>query len=219
MITELKGAKTNATEMSGGLSRERKGIEIAEILSRPLGGLVSGTLVESDGGWCPIEEIRPGMGVMTLDGGLREPRKILRSEISAHVNATRGMLHVPPGALDNCSEAKLHDDQLVMIEHPVIEAYTGEPAGLFEARVLEGFRGIRRVHGTCRLAAYGLVFDDEEIVYANSGILMHCPGNADSGDGFFQRLEQGQAAALLKRIGEREEEARLGGFGAWALVA
>ncbi len=219
MIAELKGTETNTAEMQDGLRAEGKGIALSEILARPCGGLVSGTLVESDGGWCPIEEIRPGMGVMTLDGGFREPRRILRREISAHLNATKGMLHVPPGALDNCSEAKLHDDQLVMIEHPVIEAYTGEPMGLFEARMLEGFRGIRRVHETCRIATYGLVFDDEEIVYANSGILMHCPGKAGSGNGFFQRLGRVQAAALLKRIGEMDEEVRQGGFGAWPLVA
>ncbi len=219
MIAELKDEMLHEAGVRGGPSREGRGSAIAELLARPTGGLVSGTLVESDGGWCPIEEIRLGMGVMTLDGGLREPRRILRGEISAHANATRGMLHVPAGALDNCSEVKLHDDQLVMMDHPVIEAYTGEPMALVEAGMLEGFRGIRRVYEPCRLVTYGMVFDDEEIVYANSGILMHCPGRASGGSGFFQRLGQDQAVALLKRIGEAEEEARPAGFGGRPLVA
>ncbi len=178
------------------------------------GGLMDGTLVETDRGWRPIESLRPGAGIMSYDGGLCKLQEIRPVTIAAAACAERGMLHVPAGVLDNCSELNLHDNQWIMIDHPAVYAYLDISTVLIPARALEGFRGIARNHECRRRRVFVLTFADEEIIYGNSGVLFHCPGSEGRESGFFTRIGTTRARALLRLL----DEEQTGGMQPWMMA-
>jgi len=160
-------------------------------------GLIAGTMVETAAGWHPVEDLSVGDSVATYDGGLQVVRAISHGfwEPQSVAAQTEGLLHVPGGALDNCASLYLSDVQLVMIESPEAEKLLGEPAVLVPAAALVGFRGVERVFREDRVEMINLRFDDEELVYANTGTLIHCPSGAQSD--YFTRLSVSRARALL----------------------
>ena len=170
-----------------------------------LTGLVAGTLVETDCGWQPVETLRLGDRVQTYDGGLQSITRLQRIAISAEAMARRGVLHVPGGALGNCDALFLLDNQQVMIEDPVVEKYFGGTSVLVPAQAMDGYCGIRRFFGGHRTCAVSLGFADEELIYANSGVLFHCAVKPDVNSDFFTQLGPKSAQTLLQRImAERE---------------
>ncbi len=134
-------------------------------------GMIEGTRVEAADGWRPVESLLRGDAVYTWDGGLREIRAILREE----VRPVR-VLEVPGGALDNCAEMTLMPGQHMALDLPGAEAALGRPTVLVPAAALAGWRGIAWTNCKARrVEVVTLVFDEEELVWANSGALFHCP--------------------------------------------
>lgn len=170
-------------------------------------GLVAGSLVETDTGWCPVENLRVGQRVGTYDGGLQPVRRVGRAAMRPRALATpsEGLLHVPGGALGNCAPIDLLDEQLILIDSAEAERLLGDPSTLVPAAALEGYRGIERVWPEAEIEVISLGFDDEEIVYANTGVLFHCTGPKGENSGFFTQLDKGRARALLGVI-ERDPE-------------
>ena len=86
--------------------------------------------------------------------------------------------------------------------HEIAEAVLGRAAVLVQAAALNGFRGIRMRPIDRPVETVSLVFDTEEMVYLNSGCVIHSEGlSAVAGGamepGFFPVLDGVQAAALV----------------------
>ena len=161
-------------------------------------GILSGTLIAAEAGWCAVETLCPGDLVLTFDGG---PVPIVEIH-HAQASVPQGdwpMMHwpmqVPKGVLGNRSALRVLPGQLVMLESDLAETMFGDPFALVPARALEPWRGIAPCPPRTTEAAFGLVFETEQLVYANSGVLLHCPGVA--GGNFMQPgVDAGRYAPL-----------------------
>lgn len=174
-------------------------------------GLIAGTLIETAAGWRRAELLRVGDHVQTYDGGLRQLRRVERSYYGAGQGgyALEGILHVPGGAFDNCEEMFVMPDQMLMISSQVAADLLGTPSVLMPASALAGYRGITRVQPKGLIEAITLGFDDEEVVYANTGLLAHCASGASGATGaesdFFTTLDHGRAVALVSLLGQNRD--------------
>ena len=165
-------------------------------------GLIAGTLIETAVGWRRVELLRVGDHVQTFDGGLRQLRRIERSYYGAdHGGYTlEETVHVPGGALDNCEQISVMPEQMLLVTSEVAAELLGTPSVLVPAAALLGYRGITRQKSNRLIEAITLGFDDEEVIYANSGLLAHC--GAGQGSDFFTTLDFGRAKALVSLMGK-----------------
>jgi len=171
-------------------------------------GLIAGTRVETADGWKPVEQIRTGEKVHTYDGGLQPVKRIERTVFGAEVAEVfpDGLLMVPGGALDNCDAFYLLPDQHVLLESAIAEEVLGNATALVPAAALENYRGITRVMPVDLIEVVTLLFDDEEVVYANTGVMMHCAPKKAAGaalrgtmrSAFFKVLPLEQARAMVE---------------------
>lgn len=163
-----------------------------------MAGIMAGALVETEAGWRPVEMVTAGTSVSTWDGGFRNVRRVDRR----HVWAGAREVLIPGGALANCSDLCLLPGQHVLIESRIAEAVLGQAAVMVQAAALDGFRGIRMRPIDRPVETVSLVFDAEEMVYLNSGCLIHSAGLSDAvggamQTGFFPVLDGVQAASLV----------------------
>lgn len=95
-------------------------------------------------------------------------------------------------------------EQMLMIESQIAAELLGTPAVLVPASALEGYFGITQHQPEGLIEAISLGFDDEEVVFANSGLLAHCASKAmaASASEFFTTLDHGRAKALVHLMGK-----------------
>ena len=194
MFIEKSSAFTDAEKIVLGAVFAEKGLRTPR-------GMIAGTMVETSQGWLPVERVQMGMSVYTYDGGKKPVVAIERQTLGAELGTVYpdGLLLVPGGARDNCNAFYLLPEQHVMIESDIAADVLGAPAHLVPAAALEGFRGIQRVMPVDQIEIITLLFDEEEVVFANTGALIHCPkvaGDAERSD--FAALTEDQARALLE---------------------
>ncbi|MDT8854559.1 Hint domain-containing protein [Paracoccaceae bacterium Fryx2] len=169
--------------------------------ARLVSGLTEGIAVETAAGWQPVETLRRGDRVHTLDGGLRGIVAIDRNWLLPGEGAW--LVHVPGGALDNCADLLLLPRQQVMFDILPEDDMPDALVAMVAAAALEGLRGITRRAILRPLEAITLIFAEEEAIYANSGLRLHCPGvdtpaeDAEAGD--FTRLDLIAARELIRR--------------------
>jgi hypothetical protein len=185
-------------------------------------GLVAGTRVETARGWKPVEQVMTGETVQTWDGGLQPVTRIDRTTYGADLALAYpdGLLMVPGGALNTCDAFYLMPEQHVLLESTIAEEVLGRPAVLVPASALEGYRGIMRVMPVDLVEVVTLFFDQEEVVYANTGALLHCaPRNAagplpkgGAVSAFFEMLPFHRARALVELMCEESPWAGQGRF-------
>lgn len=161
-------------------------------------GLLANTSVESDQGWITAGQLHEGCLVQTYDGGLRAITRLERRPLSPL--AQLGLIHIPGGSLCNCSDLWLLPDQAVLIRDPLIEEVFDCAGALVPARDLQGHRGIARRPLDRPTDLIRLGFAQDELLYANSGMLLHAPATTGRRDGFFPRLNSHQARAMLALI-------------------
>ena len=164
-------------------------------------GLIAGTLVESATGWTPVENLRIGDAVQSYDGGLARVVGLDREWITASLGAY--VLHLPGGALDNCSDLVLLPGQNVLVDTLGDADFPDDLVVLIPAAALEGVLGTTRARIEKPLEIITPRFADDEAIFANSGTLLHCPGirqNAQQpASDFFTLLDPAQGAAFLRR--------------------
>lgn len=165
-------------------------------------GLVAGTLIEGSKGWMPVENLRIGDAVQSFDGGLVRVLGLGRY----WTTPARGdfAVHLPGGALDNCSDLLLLPGQHVLIDTLNDPDLPDAIVALVPAASLDGWFGARRVPLEKALEVITPRFADDEAIYANSGTLLHCPDirhttGAATSD-FFTVLDMAQAQRFLQRI-------------------
>lgn len=152
-------------------------------------GLTAGTMLDTPAGWRPVESLHIGDLVQSLDGGACRVVALDRQTIAGGAS----LIHLPGGALDNCTALTLLPGQSVLMDtFDAMEA----PFALVPARALTGFRGAEMRVFRRPVEVIMPIFAEEEVVWAQSGLLMQCAGIRDDAS-FFPRLDMGQAKALL----------------------
>ena len=159
-------------------------------------------MIDSATGWRAVETLRIGDLVHSFDGGARRVQGLDRNWLAPGEAA--GLMLVPGGAFDNCSDLVLPEHQHLLIDTLGDPDLPDAMMVLIPAAALVGFRGVRRVPVARPLEVVTPLFADEAI-YANSGALLYCPamahgaGRLPQGDDF-ARLDLASARALLRRI-------------------
>ena len=142
-----------------------------------LTGLTDGMCVETEDGWRQVSALRTGMRVHAFDGGLRPVRRIERLTFGADLPGLfpEGLILVPGGALGNCQDFYLLPAAHVLLSGGAVAAITGDVAALVQAEDLAGHGGICRAMPVDGIESVRIEFDDEEVIWANTGVLVHCP--------------------------------------------
>jgi len=166
-------------------------------------GLAAGTQVETRSGWRAVETLRPGDAVQTLDGGLTRIAAMDRTWLLPAMQGN--VLDLGGGAFGNCDKVTLLPDQHLLLDldaHDLTGDLPDALGALFPAQALDGHHGITRRIVRTPLEVVTLMFPEEELVWAASGLLLHCPavrhgaGTAPQGD-IFPSLPTPAARRLL----------------------
>lgn len=132
-------------------------------------GLPEGTMIETALGWRPVEALRAGDLVASVDRGLRPLRD------SAPVSRCgSGRVVIPEGVLCNNLALRLPPGQLVMVDGLALDRLFGLSTALLRAVDLVGLFGVREGDGRDE-AVWQLRFDREEVIWAGGGMCLHCP--------------------------------------------
>ena len=150
----------------------------------------AGTMIDTAKGWTPVEALAAGDLIQTFDGGLVPLTATTRQDATP---STRW--HVPAGAIGNCSNFELTAGQFVGFRGRMAHRLFGLPLVLAPASALGGFRGITRIAEPRDRRQITLAFASEEIAMAQTGALLHVPG--EDGEHFLHRLDYGQTRSLL----------------------
>jgi hypothetical protein len=147
------------------------------------------TLLETPLGWSNVDTLSVGDTVATLDGGFARITAI------SHPERTQPLIHVPGGVLSSCSDLHLPADTYVALTPPA--HLSDAPVVSVPLKALSGWRGIRpTLFGGPDLAT--LHFEEEEMIYAQTGLLIHA--KSDNASGFYKTLEYGDTRAMLSLI-------------------
>ncbi len=171
-----------------------------------VGGIVAGTLVETETGWRPVETLAIGTLVHTLDGGLTRilalDRRLLQPQ------AETSLIHVPGGLYDTCSDVMLVPGQHILIDTLGDESHGQAPFLLLPAVALTSDPLVHRDFPDLTVEVITPLFAEEEVIFANSGLLLHCPSLIDGAGrypeaSFFPRLDAATAREFLARRAAR----------------
>ena len=154
----------------------------------------AGTMVETEAGWRVVDSLKAGDRVATLDGGVAE----VKSVVSRPAPSTCRLWHIPAGSLNNCSDLRLASGQHVALTDPEVETLFDTHCVLVPVAAMAGFRGIQPLTCFDLAPMTRLEFDTEEIVFTQTGTLVHVP--TPSADPFFRTLAYGETRALLSLI-------------------
>jgi hypothetical protein len=173
----------------------------ANLTAAPIGsGLTAGTRVETSTGWRAVETLRMGDLVHTWDGGLRPIMAIDRAQVGPRDQMP--CICIPGGVLDTCSDLILPARQPVLLETHGDDRLPDAACVLVPALALVGWQGITRLTPAA-VELITPVFEAEEILWANSGALLRCPGMVEGAQGAvrsdFTSLDLNTAWAFLGR--------------------
>lgn len=133
-------------------------------------GLGAQAHVETAGGWRRVADLVVGDLLHVHGGGLR-PVQAVQHEVGAGAC----LLHVPGGALGNCADLWLGAAQLVLIDTAHDPALPDAMEVLVPAEALDGLRGMALQAAPSGLPLVTLHFDEEEVIWAQSGVTLHAP--------------------------------------------
>lgn len=170
----------------------------APVLPAVQAGIAAGTLVETQDGWRKAGSLRMGDRVQTLDGGLARVVGLSRQTVG-----DGRLMHVEAGQLGTCEDLWLAPFQHVLVDTMGDPAFPDAASLLLPAMALEGTVGRLRP-APFRAEVVTLLFAEEEVVWANSGALLWCPGlNHDPegppATGYFTRLSTAEARVWLSK--------------------
>lgn len=142
-------------------------------------GLLAATRILTESGWKSVGHLSVGEQVQTFDRGFQPvcdiQREVHRPGGTGVVRAVR----VPDGALGNAGDVTLLPDQGQLIESDAARDASGEPYAIIRARSLVGFRGVSLSAMAETMDMRLLVFEEDAVVYCESGFLLFCPAPRD----------------------------------------
>lgn len=145
-------------------------------------GILAGTRVASNLGWRVAEALAPGDKVLTFDNGMQTVQEVRREVIwmeDDSVPKQHWPVHVPAGALCNRVALSILPDQGVVVESDVADDAFEDPFAVIAARELVGLRGIAQAPLSFQQEVVTIIFEDEQVIYAEGGALIHCPKSVD----------------------------------------
>ncbi|OUS38829.1 hypothetical protein A9Q94_01270 [Rhodobacterales bacterium 56_14_T64] len=153
------------------------------------GGFLPDTLVETDRGFVQMRDVKVGDSIYTFDGGAQEVKSVKHG-----VPRLTTLVHVPAGALGNDVDLLLPSDQMVALELDVAERLFDVPLVMTRLISLVGYKGISPSLPE-RMARIHLKFEEEELIWAESGMLLQAAG--DSIDSAFRKLSLAETRQIL----------------------
>jgi len=145
-------------------------------------GLVSGTRVATANGWRTVEALTEGDHVLTFDNGLQPLSNVSRKPLwtGSHACPQRFWpIELASGALGNRGALTIMPHQAVMLESDMAETIWGDPFALLPAAALEGGNGVSRVPPAPDAEVTVLHFDEDQVVFAEHGLMFLCPSSRD----------------------------------------
>ncbi|APG46481.1 Hint domain-containing protein [Phaeobacter porticola] len=154
------------------------------------GGLLPHMMVETDRGFVQARHVKPGDMVYTLDGGAQEVTAVKHA-----VPRLTSLVHVPAGALGNDDALLLPADQKVGLELAAVERLFDVPTAMTKVVSLIGHKGISAAMPE-KMARIYLSFSEEEMIWAECGMLVHVAGAA-ANDSAFRDLSLAETRQIL----------------------
>lgn len=161
---------TNADDAAGGLSghaflADGTRVEFSEI--ETIICFVRGARILTGTGERPIESLRPGDQVVTLDHGLQTLRWIGSRRVPAR--GALAPINFAAGVIGNSRPLAVSPQHRVLIEGPKAELLFGERQVLVPAKHMLGHDGVWRGEGG-EVEYFHMLFDCHEIVYAEGAL-------------------------------------------------
>jgi hypothetical protein len=155
---------------------------------------MQGTRVASSLGWRAVEALAVGDNVLTFDNGMQRIVEIRRE--TYHLAAPDSVADqwpviVPRNALGHHDQLTLLADQGVLVESDAAADLYGDPFAVVPAAALVGLRGIFRAAPAQEMELISLGFEDDQVIYLDGGVLVHCPVMPRSLRGFLAQTEKG----------------------------
>lgn len=154
-------------------------------------GLVAGTRVETETGWRAIETLHIGESLYTLEGGLARIVAMNRREVLPGEPVVR----ITGGHFDACCDLWLMPGQDLVLD---TMGLSGAPYACLSAATLAACPGVMRTASPRRVEIVTPIFAEEEAVWAQSGVLLRCPGVKRDADSAFPRMQDRAAAIFLQ---------------------
>lgn len=152
-------------------------------------GLFGPTLVETETGWRPAATLRIGDRVQTLDGGLQRIAALSRRSVAPGEAA----IQISGGHFDACDDVWLLPGQGVLLDSAGLVA---APYARVAAATLATCLGASQRPTPARFDIVTPLFAEEEAVWAQSGMLLLCPG-LRGGDSAFPQMHDRAARLFL----------------------
>ncbi|HFB67839.1 MAG TPA: Hint domain-containing protein [Calditrichae bacterium] len=133
---------------------------------------VRGTRIRTANGELPVEDLRAGMMVETLDAGLQKLRLVLQREISEVELAENQKLQpvfMPAGSLGNglpLRDLRVSRQHRMLVSSPVVQRMFGKNGVLVSAIKLTVMPGVCVDKEIRKVEYYHLLFDDHQVVFA-----------------------------------------------------
>lgn len=164
-----------------------------------MAGLVSGTKVATATGWRPVEALTSGDRILTFDNGL-QPLSCVRRQPLWNGNQACPQKYWPlelaRGALGTRGAFSILPHQVIMLESDAAEAIWGDPFALLLAVALDGADGVSRVPPAPDAEVIALHFNEEQVVFAEHGLMFLCPSSHDLLD-YALNLQDASAYTVL----------------------
>jgi peroxidase len=122
-----------------------------------------GTLIETASGSRPIEALRAGDLVRTLDHGVQRIRWINSTAVRGH--GLHAPVRIATGALGNARPLWVSQQHRMLMSGPEVQLHFAEPEALIAAKLLVGLPGVELVE-VAEVEYFHMLFDRHEIVFA-----------------------------------------------------
>jgi hypothetical protein len=133
---------------------------------------VRGTRIRTVNGELPVEDLRAGVMVETLDAGPQKLRLVLQREISAVELAENPKMRpvlMPAGSLGNglpLRDLRVSRQHRMLVSSPVVQRMFGQNGVLVSAIKLAALPGICVDKEIPEVEYFHLLFDDHQVVFA-----------------------------------------------------
>lgn len=155
-------------------------------------GIFGPTLIETETGWRPAHSLRIGDRVYTLDGGLQRIAALSRRIVSPGERAVR----ITGGHFDADDDVLLLPGQGLLLQTFDLMA---APYARLPARALASCIGATAAIAPLRSEIVTPIFAEEEAIWAQSGLLLMCPGIRALVTAFPELSPQAAALFLTER--------------------
>ncbi|MEP2530872.1 Hint domain-containing protein [Shimia sp.] len=149
-------------------------------------GLIQGTQVGTRDGWVPVETLVPGAEVLTFDAGFQTMTSLIRDvawDADRLCPRTLWPLNVPAGTLENRDDLLVMPHQGVLIECEDVSDPWGDPYAIVPGAALDVLAGVERQELCGEVEVFLPVFEEDQVVFANHGLLLFCQSHWGVRDG------------------------------------